>query len=134
MPTVKFVKEKKEIEVPAGTNLRKAALEAGVNLYQGINGIGESVNKVLNCHGFGCCGTCSVLVVKGMENSNKMGLWEKLKFKGMPTPDPFLSTINCLHFIGNEDTMRLACKTTVDVDIEVETGPEFNLFGENFFS
>ena len=32
------------------------------------------------------------------------------------------------------DTMRLACCTTVNGDIEVETGPEINLFGENFFS
>ena len=35
MPTVKFVKEKKEIEVPAGTNLRAAAVQAGINLNQG---------------------------------------------------------------------------------------------------
>jgi hypothetical protein len=37
-------------------------------------------------------------------------------------------------FIGNEDTMRLACRTKVLGDMEVETGPELNLFGENFFS
>jgi hypothetical protein len=29
---------------------------------------------------------------------------------------------------------RLACCTTVHGDIEVESGPEINLFGENFFS
>lgn len=40
MPIIKFIKEKKEIEVPRGANLRKAALEAGINLYQGINGFG----------------------------------------------------------------------------------------------
>ena len=37
-------------------------------------------------------------------------------------------------YIGNEDTMRLACRTQVLGDIEVETGPQLNLFGENFFS
>ncbi len=37
-------------------------------------------------------------------------------------------------FIGNEDTMRLACQTLVNGDMEVETGPELNLFGDNFFS
>jgi hypothetical protein len=30
--------------------------------------------------------------------------------------------------------MRLACKTRVMGDMEVETGPEINLFGDNFFS
>jgi hypothetical protein len=64
-----------------------------------------------------------------MENTNSPGLVEKVKFK-VPIPDPIPS----MAFIGNEDTMRLACKTTVNGDIEVETGPEFNLFGENFFS
>ena len=39
-----------------------------------------------------------------------------------------------LSFIGNEDTLRLACCVKVLGDIEVETAPELNLFGENFFS
>ena len=39
-----------------------------------------------------------------------------------------------LAYVGHEDTMRLACCTTVHGDIEVETGPEVSLFGENFFS
>ena len=45
----------------------------------------------------------------------------------MPDPIPPLA------YVGHEDTMRLACCTTVHGDIEVETGPEINLFGENFF-
>ena len=135
MPIVKFVKEKKEIEVPEGANLREEAVKAGINLNQGLNGIGASINKYANCSvmSFGLlpgqCGTCRVLIKKGMENTNKMGLVEKAKFKGLPVPDPA-----CLAFIGHEDEMRLACCTTVHGDIEVETGPEFNLFGENFFS
>ena len=63
-----------------------------------------------------------------------MGRWEKMKFKGLPTPDPLMATINCTHFIGNEDRLRLACQTCIEGDMEVETGPEYNLFGENFFS
>lgn len=129
MPLIKFIKEKKEVEVPVGANLRKVALQSGINLYQGVNGMGASVNKYVNCMGFGTCGTCRVRVLKGMENTNSPGLVEKAKFK-VPIPDPIPS----MAFIGNEDTMRLACKTTVNGDIEVETGPEFNLFGENFFS
>lgn len=131
MPIVKFIKEKKEIEVPEGANLRKEALKAGINLYQGINGLGASFNNspVGNCHGLGLCGSCRVLITKGKENTNSMGILEKAKFAA-PIPDP----LPCMAYIGNEDSMRLACKTTVHGDIEVETGPELNLFGENFFS
>lgn len=129
MPTVKFIKEKKEVEVPAGTNLRRVALDSGVNLYKGINGFGESLNKVLNCHGFGVCGSCAVGITKGMANTSPMGVIEKAKFKGYLIPDKA-----CFQYIGNEDKLRLACQTLVNGDIEVETDPEFNLFGENFFS
>jgi ferredoxin len=129
MPVVKFVKENKEIEVPEGANLRQEAMKAGINLYNGINGIGAGLNKVVNCHGFGTCGTCRVNITKGLENTNKMGAMEKIKFT-VPIPDP----LACMAYVGNEEAMRLACKTTVHGDIEVETGPELNLFGENFFS
>ena len=129
MPIVKFVRENKEIEVPEGANLRQEAKKAGVNLYQGLNGFGASINQFVNCHGFGTCGTCRVQITKGAQNTNSMGFIEKLKF-AVPVPDP----LPCMAFIGNEDTMRLACKTTVHGDIDVETGPELDLFGENFFS
>jgi ferredoxin len=129
MPTVKFIKEKKEIQVPAGANLRTEAMQAGVNLYHGINGMGAGANKVFNCHGLGMCGTCRVKIVKGQENASPMGFMERMKFKGLPIPD-----LAAMAYIGNEDTMRLACLTRVNGDMEVETGPELNLFGENFFS
>jgi ferredoxin len=137
MPVIKFVKEKKEIEVPSGANLREAAIKAGVNLYQGLNGIGAGINQYLNCHGFGQCGMCRVLITKGMENTNPMGTMERWRFR-VPVPTPLtplaLDPIPCLAYVGHEDTMRLACKTTVHGDIEVETGPPIDLYGENFFS
>jgi ferredoxin len=129
MPIVKFTKENKEIDVPEGTNLRKAALAAGVNVYQGINGFGESINKlpmIGHCPGIGMCATCAVLITKGKENASPMGLWEGFRFRW---PDHA-----ALHRIGHEDDMRLSCQTRVMGDMEVQTGPEFNLFGENFFS
>jgi ferredoxin len=129
MPLVKFIKENKEIDVPAGSNLRKEAMKAGINLYQGLNGIGAGINKYANCHGIGQCGMCRVKITKGMDNASPMGLIEKLRFYN-PLPDP----IPCMSFIGNESTMRLACQTIVNGDMEVETGPELNLFGDNFFS
>ncbi|MDA0658918.1 MAG: 2Fe-2S iron-sulfur cluster-binding protein [Planctomycetota bacterium] len=129
MPVVKFTKEKKEIQVQRGSNLRQVALAAGVNLYQGLNGFGAGVNQIANCRGLGFCGSCRVLITKGIENTNSMGLVEKIKFR-VPVPDPLPS----LAFIGHEENMRLACKTQVLGDLEVETGPEVDLFGENFFS
>jgi ferredoxin len=129
MPIVKFVKEKKEVEVPAGSYLRPEASKAGINTNCGVNGIGQDINKFVNCLGLGMCGTCRVLITKGMENTNPMTIREKLKFN-TPGPDPMVS----MSFIGHEKTMRLACMTRIDGDIEVETCPEVNLFGENFFS
>lgn len=134
MPTIRFTKEKKEIQVPAGANLRQEALKAGVQLYNGINGYGAKLNSIFNCHGLGLCGTCTVRITKGMQNASPMGFLEKLKFKGLPTPDPMLATVNALHYIGNEETMRLSCYVQVNGDMDVETGPEFNVTGENFFS
>lgn len=133
MPIVKFIKEKKEIEVPQGSCLRDEALKAGIYTNCGfVNGYGAALNRTIgNCHGLGMCGTCRVLITKGIENTNKMTAREKFKFKTpVPIPDPF----PCLAYIGHEDTMRLACMTKVHGDIEVETNPEMNLFGENFFS
>jgi ferredoxin len=115
MPTITFINEKKEIQVPAGANLRKEALAAGVQLYPGIH-------KLANCHGFGTCGSCRVLVTKGMENTSPKGLLESARL-GVS-----------LAAIGNESTMRLACQTRVNGDITVTTRPPLNLFGENFFS
>jgi ferredoxin len=137
MPVVKFVKENKEIEVPRGANLRKEAIKAGVNLYHGFNGVGAAINKYLNCHGFGQCGMCRVKITKGMENASPLGIVEKVRFKcPLPTPVTPLGfdPLPCLAYVGNEDTMRLACCVKVLGDIEVESGPELNLFGENFFS
>ena len=137
MPIVKFIKEKKEIDVPAGANLRKEAVKAGINLNCAISGISEGidkfskgVSKYVNCHGFGMCGTCRVQITNGMENTNALTLREKAKLKYVPLPDP----LACLAYLGNEDTMRLACCTRVNGDIEVESSPELNLFGDNFFS
>ena len=115
MPTITFTSEKKEIQVPAGANLRTEALRAGVQLYPGVH-------KLLNCHGLGQCGSCRVLITKGMENTSRRGLLESARMAVS------------LAYIGNEKTMLLACQTKVNGDITVETTPPLNLFGENFFS
>ena len=78
------------------------------------------VHKLLNCHGLGQCGSCRVLITKGMENTSRRGLLESARMAVS------------LAYIGNEKTMRLACQTKVNGDITVETTPPLNLFGENF--
>jgi len=49
------------LEIPRGSNLRKALLEAGLPLYNGSA-------AWLNCRGLGSCGTCAVRKVEGSWN------------------------------------------------------------------
>jgi ferredoxin len=118
MPKVTFVKDKKEIEVPAGANLRDEATKAGIAVYKGAD-------KLLNCRGFGLCGTCRVLVKKGMENLNPKTTREKINFNAHP--------LGMMAVIGHEDEMRLSCQVQVNGDCTVETTPELNISGENFW-
>ncbi len=118
MPKITFVKEKKEIDVPVGTNLRQAAREAGIDVYKGLE-------KYLNCRGFGLCGTCKVLVKKGMENLSAKSLMEKFNMNCHP--------LTMLAALGHEDELRLACQVQVNGDCTIETTPAFNWSGENFW-
>jgi ferredoxin len=118
MPKVTFITEKKDIEVPAGANLRQEAQKAGVQVYKGIH-------KVLNCHGLGLCGSCKVLVKKGGENLSPKGLLEKFTLATAPTTQ--------FAVIGHENEMRLSCQAKVNGDCSVEARPAFNWSGENFW-
>ena len=126
MPIVNFVNEKKQVQVAEGANLRQEALKAGVKLYNGINGYGAKLNEIFNCHGLAHCGTCRVLITKGMENASPLSVMERLNFKCNPGA--------MFAYIGNEDKMRLACCTKVMGDMDVVTRPPMNLTGESFFS
>jgi ferredoxin len=121
MPIVKFVNEKKTVEVPEAGNLRKAALRAGIELYPGIH-----KHWAFNCHGLGSCGSCCVRIKKGKENVSRQGLRERLRM--------FLGLFTSAARKGHEDEIRLACLTRVMGDIEVETKPDIlNLHGERFW-
>ncbi|HEV2971611.1 MAG TPA: 2Fe-2S iron-sulfur cluster-binding protein [Pirellulales bacterium] len=117
MPIVTFVNEKKEIQVPEGANLRKEAMRAGIQVYSGIHKL-----PIGNCHGLSLCGSCRVLVTKGIENASPIGTAERMRLKVS------------MAYVGNEDTMRLSCQTQVMGDMTVETRPALNLYGDNFFS
>lgn len=121
MPKIKFLNEKKEVEVPAGANLRREAMKAGVEVYPGLH-------KLLHCPGIGMCTSCKVHVKKGQENCSKPSWWERLSLRGIFNQLCFFARI------GNEEDIRLSCQTCVNGDIEVETKPPLNWHGENFFS
>ena len=114
MPKVTFIKEKKEIEVPEGANLRKEAIKAGIQVYKGLA-------RYLNCFGHGTCGTCRVLVKKGTENLSPKGRLERFTLFRM------------ISAIGHENEMRLSCQLQVNGDCTIETQPSFNWSGENFW-
>jgi ferredoxin len=118
MPTVKFVNEKKSIEVPEGSNLRQEARKAGIQLYSGPH-------KYVNCTGFGLCASCRVHVKKGVKNINKQSLFEKLRL--------LLGPITFFARLGHEEDLRLSCKIKIQGDCEIETHPPINLHGDKYW-
>lgn len=118
MPKVNFVKEKQEIEVPAGAILRDEAIKAGIEVHKG------PFNSV-NCKGHGLCGTCKVRVKKGMENLNPKTVLEQICFNLRP--------LGILAYIGYENELRLSCQVQVNDDCTIETKPALNWSGENFW-
>ncbi|MEL6223409.1 MAG: 2Fe-2S iron-sulfur cluster-binding protein [Cyanobacteria bacterium J06627_8] len=99
MATIKFVDEDKEIIAADGANLRFKALENGVDLY-------TFSGKLMNCGGYGQCGTCIVEIVEGMQNLSAPTDVEKRKLKKRP------------------GSYRLACQTLVNGDVAVRTKPQ----------
>jgi len=96
MPMVFFEEENRKVEVPLGTSLRKAAQMAGVSVH-------GSVNKLLNCRGFGLCGT-DMVSIRPAENVSGITFKEKLQ-------------------LGDHPKERLACQVTINGDITVATAP-----------
>ncbi len=98
MANINFVDENKEVVAADGANLREKALENGIELY-------TFMGKMMNCGGYGQCGTCIVEVVEGMENLSERTDAEKSKLKKKP------------------NSYRLACQTLVNGSVSVKTKP-----------
>ena len=98
MANIKFVKENKEAIAADGANLRLKAMENGVDIY-------TFRGKMMNCGGYGQCGTCIVQVVEGMENLSPRTEVENRKLKKKP------------------ENYRLACQTLVNGPVSVVTKP-----------
>lgn len=97
-PCIKFLKEDKEVVAASGANLRLRALENGIDLY-------TFMGKMMNCGGYGQCGTCVIEVVEGMENLSPRTDVENRKLKKKP------------------ENYRLACQTLVNGPVAVNTKP-----------
>jgi ferredoxin len=106
MTVIKFLKENKEAVVADGANLRFKALENGVDLY-------TMMGKMMNCGGYGQCGTCLVAIAEGYENLSPRTVVEEQKLKRKP---------------GN---FRLACQTLVNGDVTVITKPKPEVDGKD---
>ncbi|MBD1940461.1 2Fe-2S iron-sulfur cluster-binding protein [Microcoleus sp. FACHB-68] len=98
MGNIKFEQENKEVVAADGANLRLKALENGIDLY-------KTWGKMMNCGGYGQCGTCLVEIVEGMENLSPRTEVENRKLKKKP------------------ETYRLACQTLVNGPVTVKTKP-----------
>src|SRR5438067_1383006 len=93
MPKVYFPYQNRTIEVPYGANLRRAALDNGIDVY-------GFPAKFLNCGGHGLCGTCKVQVEPDWNLSDRTNA-EDRKLKAAP--------------------LRLSCQARVEGDITCYT-------------
>ena len=101
MAIIKFVNEKKEIQVPEGSNLRREAQRAGVGVYPWHQ---QGAQLPRSGH------------LRKLPRSGHQG-------HGPHEPDGLLEKTRLgmsMAYVGNEDTMRLACQTEVNGDIEVK--------------
>jgi ferredoxin len=98
MPNINFTKENKEVVASEGANLRIKAMENGIDIY-------KIWGKMMNCGGYGQCGTCIVEVEEGMENLSERTEAEKRKLKNKP------------------DSYRLSCQTLVNGPVKIKTKP-----------
>lgn len=109
MPVLTLVNEGKTLEVAEGENLRKVLLRNGISPYVGKD-------KILNCRGFGLCGTCRVEVVDG---------------KGAPAMTPMEegALVGLIPFYGRliPKNVRLACRIAVTKDMAIKTYPTISI-------
>ncbi|NJL45375.1 MAG: (2Fe-2S)-binding protein [Leptolyngbyaceae cyanobacterium SM2_3_12] len=98
MANIKFLNENTEIVVADGANLRFKALENQIDLY-------TFSGKLMNCGGYGQCGTCVVDVAEGAENLSPRTTVEEKKLKKWP------------------ESCRLACQTKVNGPVSIITKP-----------
>ncbi|HEY4643925.1 MAG TPA: 2Fe-2S iron-sulfur cluster-binding protein, partial [Bacteroidota bacterium] len=108
MAVITFLREGKKLDVPAGANLRKVALKAGISVYRGKD-------VVLNCRGNMLCGTCRVEVLDGKSTTPRSALEE------------FILRGRFLIARKMPETLRLSCQVAVNGDMSVRTAPAIEI-------
>jgi ferredoxin len=98
VPTINFVRENVQVEVPEGDHVRYPALEHDVRIYCGLWGLA-------NCHGNGLCATDKVIVTPA-SNVNPPTALEKIRLGKALKKNP---------------NLRLACQVAIFGDVDVET-------------
>jgi len=98
VPTIKFVNENVEAVCATGANLRLKAMENRVDLY-------TFGGKLMNCGGYGQCGTCVVDIAEGGFNLSPRTAVEERMLKKRPP------------------SCRLACQAMVNGPVSVVTKP-----------
>lgn len=108
MPAIHFLTDRKSIDVLPGTNLRKAALRSGIQLYSPLHRL-LHLNVVLGPISFPCSSDV-VEIVDG---------------KGVNPRTPEEETLIAGRLLKRKVTpsMRLACMVQVNGDISVRTLP-----------
>jgi ferredoxin len=98
MGNMNFVKESKEVIAANGANLRLLAMQNGIDIY-------KVWGKMMNCGGYGQCGTCIVEITEGIENLSPRTDAENRILKKKP------------------ENYRLACQTLVNGPVSIVTKP-----------
>lgn len=98
MATITFIKENKDVIAADGANLRQKAIENNIDLY-------TFRGRLMNCGGYGQCGTCLVEIVEGAENLSEKTAFEQRRLKKKP------------------ENYRLACQVLVNGPVTVNTKP-----------
>ena len=102
MPTIRFVREGRDVKCRSGENLRQIALREGLELYGFKGSLG-------NCGGCGQCITCFVAVIGGDDQAlSPLTEVEKIKLKRRP------------------QTWRLACQVIIKSSAIILTRPQVN--------
>jgi len=94
MPTVRFVRENKTVDVEEGESLRYVALDNDIHIYC-------NVFVLANCHGNGLCGSDKVLISPASAINPRTAA-ERIHLRKRPD-------------------LRLACQVEIHGDIEVTT-------------
>ena len=100
MPTIRFVREGKDVNCQIGEDLRQVILREGLELY-GFKG------KIGNCGGYGQCKTCTVSI----ESDERQSL--------SPITEVERELLN-----NNPSNWRLACQALVQSSLVVLTRPQ----------